>query len=188
MTMRTEKAAAPPAGRDPGRCYVAIDFETAGYSGNSACAVGLARIENGRLDGSFYQLLRPPSSRVLFTEIHGLTWTMLKDAPTFAEIWPECSDFLEGAHYLLAHNAAFDRRVLQASCRAAGLSVPEQPFLCTLRGARRSLPLPSKKLNRVCEYFGIALTHHHAASDAAACAEIYLRLRALGVTDNQMRL
>lgn len=187
MSMRAEGAAAPAAWREP-TCYVAIDFETAGYSGDSACAVGLARIENGRLAGSFYQLLRPPSSRVLFTEIHGLTWPMLKDAPTFVEMWPECSAFLEGAQYLLAHNASFDRRVLQASCRAAGLAAPEQPFLCTLRGSRRSLPLPSKKLNRVCEYFGIALTHHHAASDAAACAEIYLRLRALGVTDNQMRL
>lgn len=188
MTTRPGKAADPAAWRDPSGCCVAIDFETAGYSGNSACAVGLARIENGRLAGSFHQLLRPPSSRVLFTEIHGLTWAMLKDAPTFAEMWPECRAFLQGAQYLLAHNAPFDRRVLQASCQAAGLPAPEQPFLCTLRGSRRSLPLPSKKLNRVCEYFGIALTHHHAASDAAACAEIYLRLRALGVTDEQMRL
>lgn len=65
---------------------------------------------------------------------------------------------------------------------------PEAPFLCTLKGSRRSLPLPSKKLNLVCEYFGIALNHHNAASDAQACAEVYLRLRGLGVTDAQMRL
>lgn len=188
MIVQTGEAADPAILSAPTGCYVAIDFETAGYSGHSACAVGLARIENGRLAGSFYQLLRPPSSRVLFTEIHGLTWPMLKDAPTFVEIWPECSAFMQGARFLLAHNASFDRRVLLACCRAAGLPAPELPFLCTLRGSRRSLPLPSKKLNRVCEYFGIALTHHHAASDAAACAEIYLRLRALGVTDSQMRL
>ena len=56
------------------------------------------------------------------------------------------------------------------------------------KGARRSLPLPSKKLNHVCEHFGIALDHHNAESDAAACAEVYLRLRAMGVTDGQMRL
>lgn len=188
MSIQTGRAADPAALSAPAACCVAIDFETAGYYGHSACAVGLARIENGRVTDSFYQLLRPPSSRVLFTQIHGLTWAMLKDAPTFLEIWPECSAFLQGAQFLLAHNAVFDRRVLQACCCVSGLPVPEQPFLCTLRGSRRSLPLPSKKLNRVCEYFGIALTHHHAASDAAACAEIYLRLRALGVTDNQMRL
>ncbi len=167
---------------------VAIDFETSGYAAHSACAVGLARIEDGRVTDCFYRLLRPPSARVLFTEIHGLTWPMLKDAPTFAQAWPEAGAILCGAHFLLAHNASFDRRVLLACCRAAGLPAPEAPFLCTLKGSRRSLPLPSKKLNLVCEYFGIALNHHNAASDAQACAEVYLRLRGLGVTDAQMRL
>lgn len=95
---------------------------------------------------------------------------------------------MKGAGVLLAHNASFDRRVLLACCREAGAGVPEQHFLCTLKGARRSLPLPSKKLNHVCEHFGIALEHHHAGSDAAACAEVYLHLRALGVTDSQMRI
>lgn len=117
MIVQTGEAADPAILSAPTGCYVAIDFETAGYSGHSACAVGLARIENGRLAGSFYQLLRPPSSRVLFTEIHGLTWPMLKDAPTFVEIWPECSAFMQGARFLLAHNASFDRRVLLACCR-----------------------------------------------------------------------
>ena len=28
---------------------VAIDFETSGYAAHSACAVGLARIEDGRI-------------------------------------------------------------------------------------------------------------------------------------------
>lgn len=172
----------------PAAPCVAIDFETSGHAAHSACAVGLARIEGGRVSDVFYHLLRPPSSRVLFTQIHGLTWAMLKDAPLFSELWAEMSAFLRGAQFLLAHNASFDRRVLLACCRAAGLPGPGLPFLCTLKGARRSLPLPSKKLNKVCEHFGIALNHHHAASDAAACAEIYLRLRALGVTDAQMRL
>ena len=113
---------------------------------------------------------------------------MLKDAPTFAEVWPQMEAFFEGATHLLAHNASFDRRVLAASCQATGACEPRTPFLCTLKGARRSLPLPSKKLNHVCEHFGIALDHHNAESDAAACAEVYLRLRALGVTDGQMRL
>ena len=169
-------------------CCVAIDFETSGYAAHCACAVGLARIEGGRVADCFYSLLRPPSTRVMFTDIHGLTWPMLKDAPTFAEAWPEAVAFLRGARFLLAHNASFDRRVLTACCRAAGQPAPNTPFLCTLKGARRSLPLPSKKLNLVCEHFGIALNHHNAVSDAQACAQVYLRLRALGVTDAQMRL
>ena len=167
---------------------VAIDFETSGYAAHSACAVGLARIEDGCVVDQFYSLICPPSSRVMFTEIHGLTWSMLKDAPSFVEVWPQMETFMAGAHALLAHNASFDRRVLQACCREAGTDAPHCHFLCTLKGARRSLPLPSKKLNNVCEHFGIALEHHHAGSDASACAQIYLHLRALGVTDSQMRL
>ena len=61
--------------------YVALDFETSGYAAHSACAVGLCRIEDGVVTDSFYSLIRPPSSRVLFTHVHGLTWPMLKDAP-----------------------------------------------------------------------------------------------------------
>ena len=167
---------------------VAIDFETSGNAAHSACAVGLARIEDGRVTGQFYSLVRPPSSRVRYTEIHGLTWPMLKNAPIFGDIWPQMESFMQGAKLLLAHNASFDRRVLQACCREAGVAAPDQHFLCTLKGARRSLPLPSKKLNHVCEYFGIALDHHHAGSDATACAEVYLDLRALGVTNSQMRI
>ena len=167
---------------------VAIDFETSGYAAHSACAVGLCRIEDGVVTDSFYSLIRPPSSRVLFTHVHGLTWPILKDAPTFTELWPQLVAFMEGSHALLAHNAGFDRRVLHASCQALELVQPQLPFLCTLKGARRSLPLASRALDSVCGYFGIPLDHHHAGSDARACAEIYLRLRGLGVTDGQMKL
>lgn len=168
--------------------YVAIDFETSGYAAHSACAVGLCRIEDGRMTDTFYSLIRPPSSRVMFTHVHGLTWPMLKDAPTFTELWPQLAAFMEGSHALLAHNAGFDRRVLHASCQALDLVQPQLPFLCTLKGARRSLPLASRALDSVCDYFGIPLDHHHAGSDARACAAIYLHLRALGVTDGQMKL
>lgn len=167
---------------------VAIDFETSGYAADSACSVGLVRLEGQRVAERFSSLIRPPSSRVLFTEVHGLTWAMLRDAPSFAELWPRMEEFMKGAQWLLAHNASFDRRVLYACCRAAGVERPEAPFLCTLKGARRSLPLPSRKLNCVCDYFGIPLQHHEAASDAEACAQVYLRLRERGVSDAEMRL
>lgn len=167
---------------------VAIDFETSGHAAHSACAVGMARIDKGEVSEVFYSLLRPPSAKVLFTEVHGLTWAMLQDSPTFSQAYQSIADFLQGADVLLAHNASFDRRVLRGCCAWFQNPLIDLPFLCTLRGARRSLPLPSKKLSVVCEHFGIALNHHHAGSDAAACAEVYLRLRALGVSDSHMRI
>lgn len=168
---------------------VAIDFETSGRPAHFACAVGLVRIEDGRVTARFESLIRPPSSQVWFTHIHGLRWRDLKDQPTFAEVWPLAAGILEGARYLLAHSAQFDRRVLYACCRVAGLEPPQQPFLCTLRGARAApLGLRSRSLNHVCAYFGIPLDHHNAASDAEGCARIYARLRDLGVSDAIMRI
>lgn len=166
---------------------VALDFETSGSQAHYACALGMTKIEAGVVT-SWYRLIRPPSPYVRFTEIHGLTWDDLRDAPTFAELWPEISAFLSGATLLVAHNASFDRRVLLACCDAAGVEAPAIPFACTVKGSRRGLCLAHNRLNDVCAHLGIELDHHHAESDAAACARIYLHLRGLGLSDEDMML
>ena len=167
---------------------VALDFETSDKYADSACALGMSRIEGGQVVADWYRLIRPPRSRVYFTEIHGLTWDMLKDQPRFIDLWPEISSFLRGATLLVAHNASFDRRVLIGCCRSSGLEAPHLPFVCTVKGSRRGLHLPHHRLNDVCEYLGLELNHHNAASDALAAAKIYLHLRSLGMTDEEMML
>lgn len=167
---------------------VALDFETSDRWADSACALGLTRIEGGVIVGELYRLIRPPRSRVYFTEIHGLTWDMLKDEPTFAELWPQFSAFMQGAELLVAHNASFDRRVLCGSCSFYGLTPPCLPFACTVKGARRGLGLAHNRLNDVCAHLGIELEHHHAMSDARAAAKIYLHLRSIGLSDADMML
>lgn len=173
---------APSAG-----AVVAIDFETTDNGADSACAVGMARVEDGRVVDTLYQLLRPPRSRILYTWVHGLTWAMLKDQPTFAQFWPVMAAFAGPAPVFVAHNARFDRSVLQA-CRAAMGASETSPFLCTLRGSRRYLKLPRNRLCDVCAYLHIDLTHHHAGSDALGAAGIYLHLRAMGVSDAALRI
>ena len=166
---------------------VGIDFETSGDAADCACAIGLARVCNGRLDGTFYSLIRPPNPRIKYTEIHGLTWPVLKGAPSFAELWPGISAFLRGAQWLVAHNAPFDRRVLHGCCARAHVAVPPIPFACTLKGARAGLPaLPSKALGSVCAHLGIPLNHHHAGSDAEAAALIFCKLQELGISAASM--
>ena len=167
---------------------VALDFETADKYADSACALGMVRLEGGRVADTWYRLIRPPRSRVYFTEIHGLTWDMLKGERSFAELWPEISSFLRSAGLLVAHNASFDRRVLYGCCRAFGFCPPSVPFACTVKGSRRMLRLPHHRLNDVCAYLGLELDHHNAASDAMAAAKIYLHLRSLGMMDEEMML
>ncbi|MEK7383088.1 MAG: hypothetical protein AAB262_07355, partial [Elusimicrobiota bacterium] len=40
--------------------FVAIDFETADTGRDSACSVGLVRVENGTIVQKVVQLIRPP--------------------------------------------------------------------------------------------------------------------------------
>lgn len=153
--------------------FTAIDFETASYARTSACAVGLARVERGRIVGRAYHLIRPPSRRFVFSYLHGITWAMVSARPTFAELWPRLARYFEGATFLAAHNAPFDASVLAATCAHYGLAAPTLPFTCTLRVAR-SWGLRPANLRATADYLGIPLTHHHAGSDAEACARIVL--------------
>lgn len=154
--------------------FVAIDFETADHGADSACAVGLALVERGRLTASAYHLIRPPRRRFTFTWVHGLTWEDVADAPTFAELWPKLRRFLNRGEALVAHYAPFDRAVLRGCCAAARVTPPPLPFLCTVRLARAAWRLPSNKLPDVCRHLAIGLNHHDALSDARACAQILI--------------
>ncbi len=154
--------------------FVAIDFETADYKADSACAVGLVRVENSKVVDEFVSLIRPPRSQVHFSHIHGLKWEDLQHAPTFIEVWPQMNAFMNGVDFLVAHNSSFDKRVLYACCQVAGVIPPPQPFQCTVQISRKTLKIFPSKLSHVCEVLGIDLQHHEALSDARASAQIML--------------
>ena len=154
--------------------FIAIDFETADYGRDSACAVGLARAEGGRVTGTTYRLIRPPRSDVRFTDIHGITWEDVEDEPLFWEVWPELAGLFEGVDFIAAHNAPFDKSVLYACCAAAGLEAPPHPFICTVKLSRQELGLKPATLSHVCRHLSIPLKHHNALSDAEACAKIMI--------------
>jgi DNA polymerase-3 subunit epsilon len=154
---------------------VAIDFETASCSADSACAIGIVSIERGRITKSAHRLIRPPRRHFAFSYLHGISWADVKAEPTFIKVWDGLTPFWEGADYFLAHNAPFDRNVLAAGCSAAGQCPPVVPFICTVRVARSHWNFRPTNLPTVCAQLGIPLNHHDAASDALACALIALR-------------
>jgi DNA polymerase-3 subunit epsilon len=159
---------------DASQRFVAIDFETADRGPDSACAVALVRVEGLEIVERRSQLLRPPRPWFTFTYIHGITWEDVVDEPTFEEAWPELSRILEGVEHLAAHNAGFDRSVLQACCLLSGHRPPEIPFICTMRLARQTWGLRPTRLPDVCRHLGLPLKHHDPESDAEACARIVI--------------
>jgi len=155
-------------------CLIAMDFETADFNKDSACAIGMVKLEHGIITDTFYSLIRPPRKQVYFTHIHGLTWSMLKDSPNFFELWPQMSAFMQGADGIIAHNASFDKNVFYGTSLSYGIVAPSLPFYCTLKAARQNLTLKHNKLSDVCSALHIELNHHNAMSDANAAAQIFL--------------
>lgn len=157
--------------------WVAIDFETATPAADSACALGIAVIEDTAVVDAASWLIRPPANEYFWacSRVHGITGDDTAQAPEFDEVWPQLLPYIEGAR-LLAHNAPFDARVLAALLRRHGLATPGLEIGCTVAMARRALPtLADHKLPTVCAACGVDLTRHHDASaDALACASVAL--------------
>ena len=161
---------------------LALDFETANQDPDSACQIGLVRLEGWRVVGEAARLVRPPTDLFLFSHIHGITWERVSGEPSWDRVWPELAPYFEGVDFLAAHNARFDQGVLEASCARYGLAAPSLPAVDTVQVARRVWNIFPTKLNLVCQRLGIPLDHHEALSDARACAEIVLRAHAEGWT------
>ncbi len=156
----------------PSGPFVAIDFETANESPVSACALALVRVEGDRITARWRSLIRPPTRAFTFTSIHGIAWEDVASAPSFAEVWAEVLEVFEGASFLAAHNAKFDRGVLEACCAHYRLILPRIRYVCTVDLARATWRLPRHRLPDVCRHLRIPLAHHDPMSDAEACARI----------------
>lgn len=157
--------------------FTAIDFETANSSRSSACALGLVQVRNGVVTAE-YDWLIDPRQRFdgMNISIHGITPSMVKGKPTFAELWPTIEPLLQG-EIVIAHNASFDMSVLRYCLDDSLFSYPDFKYMCTyLLGKKMLQELPSHKLNVVSEHFGIRLKHHDALDDARASALILLKL------------
>jgi DNA polymerase III subunit epsilon len=159
--------------------FVAIDFETANRFSNSACAIGMVRVESGAIAATYCELIRPPYNFFEYTDVHGLTWDDVSSAKNFAELWPDICGFIAGAGNLVAHNAPFDRRVLNACLSHANIEIDLPDFICTVQVARQAWGIRPTTLDNVCRTLGIPLNHHEALSDATASAMILQRSRLL---------
>lgn len=154
--------------------FVALDFETADRHRDSACSVGVVRVEGNRITARGHHLIRPPRSTFELTGFHGISWAHVAREPMFSEVWQRVLPLLEGAEFIAAHNASFDRSVLRACCAAVGLDPPALRFECTVKLARARWKLHPATLPHVCRHLGLPLRHHDALSDAEACAGIVM--------------
>ena len=159
--------------------FLSIDFETATARRDSACAVGVARVDDGKIVASASYFIQPPGNRYdsFNIGIHGITPEMTAGAPPFVPVMNSILEWAEGLP-LVAHNASFDMSVLRAGYDSNGYGYPRLDYYCTLLMSRAALPdLPDYRLPRVLTACGGAVTSHHDPKfDAEACAEIALAI------------
>lgn len=157
--------------------FTAIDFETANGKRNSACSLGLVRVENGKITESRDWLISPPEMyfHPMNVSIHGITEENVMNEPSFNYIWEEVEEYLNG-QMVVAHNASFDISVLRASLETYGISFPNFDYMCTVQISKNIWPnMPNHKLNTLAHIFDIPLKHHDALEDTLACAKIAIK-------------
>ena len=88
--------------------FAALDFETADYGRDSACALSVVIVDNEQVVETWTRLIRPPRQGFVFTYLHGIAWRDVQDQPSFGELWPEVAQRIANVDFLAAHNASFD--------------------------------------------------------------------------------
>jgi DNA polymerase-3 subunit epsilon len=162
--------------------YTVFDTETTGLDpkgGDEIISIGAVRVLNGRLlrEEFFDQLVNPrrplPYASV---KIHGIHEEMLADQPTIGKVLRVFHDFCAET-VLVAHNAAFDMRMLQLKEADSGIRFIN-PVLDTMHLSAVVHPAQEDHgITATAHRLGVSvLGRHTALGDAITTGEIFLKL------------
>ena len=160
--------------------FLVVDVETNGRAGADCelTEVGAVLVGGGELHERFESLvaIRGPLGRGI-ERLTGISEAMLRCAEPPERVLPQLAERLSG-RVLVAHGAAFDRRVLAGAFQRAGLQWPDPPVLCTIALARRFAPLVGqRRLASLARALDIEVGQiHRALADAETCARIFCAL------------
>lgn len=163
--------------------YTVFDLEMPNRNGDRISAIGICIIENGIITEHYYSLVNPEAHFDKYTiKITGITPELVKDEPTFPEIWEEVRELFEDT-VLVAHSVQGDMHVLSRCLQSYGiLWTPTVSCACTLELGNLCYPdFVSHKLDAMCETLGIELDHHNAGSDAEGSAMLLLDYMSHGI-------
>lgn len=163
--------------------FIVLDFETTGMSpgsGARATEIGAVLVDGGRIVDRFQSLMNAGLPIPYFIQqLTGITNAMIASAPPCAEVMREFHGFI-GDTPLVAHNAPFDRKFLDAELARVGLAA-RQPMICSMKLARRIYQdAPNHKLGTLVGHAGIETdgVYHRALADAEKTARLMLKMAA----------
>ncbi|MGH6863289.1 MAG: DNA polymerase III subunit epsilon, partial [Methylocella sp.] len=163
---------------------IVLDTETTGLdpaNGHRIVEIGCVELLNAIPTGeTFHAYINP--ERDMPEEafrVHGISAEFLADKPVFAKV---VGDFLKfaGDAKIVAHNAEFDMRFLNAELGLLGIApIASDRVIDTLALARRKFPGAPNSLDALCARYGIDTARrskHGALLDAGILAEVYAEL------------
>ncbi len=164
---------------------IVFDTETTGldpFQGDRIVEIGCVELVNHVPTGNVYhQYINPERSMSEeVVAVHGLTEEFLSDKPTFREIADDFLAFIGSDSTLIAHNAPFDMKFLNAELSWIGKeTLSFERVIDTVVLAKKRFPGSRVNLNELCKKFHIdnsARTFHGALLDSELLAEVYLEL------------
>ncbi len=164
---------------------IVFDTETTGLNpetGDRVIEIAAVELDDFKLtERQFHVYINPereiPAGAI---DVHGITNAFIADKPKFAEVVEDFLAFIGDAP-LVAHNAEFDFRFLNAELKRLG-KPPLNParMVDTLAIARSRHPGAAASLDALCKRYGIDLsrrTKHGALIDSEILAELYVELK-----------
>jgi DNA polymerase III epsilon subunit-like protein len=116
------------------------------------------------------------------TQITGITAPMLVNAPTFSFVAKQIKDYVESHDRIVAHNAGYDKDMLEIEFKRLGVEINLPEVICTIEGTEH---LKGYRLNLGAlhtELFGADFADHHRAEpDTRATARCYVELLNRGI-------
>ncbi|EHQ43786.1 exonuclease domain-containing protein [Myroides odoratus] len=156
--------------------YAILDIETTGgqFNEEGITEIAIYKFDGHQIVDQLISLVNPQKEIQPFVvKLTGINSAMLRLAPKFHELAKRIIEMTEDC-VLVAHNAAFDYRVLRNEFSRLGYDF-QKDTLCTVELAQKLLPeMPSYSLGKLVRTLGIPLADRHRAyGDALATLKLF---------------
>ena len=156
--------------------YAILDIETTGGKLNeeSITEIAIYRFDGNEVTDRFISLINPEKKIDDFVaHLTGISNKMVRNAPKFYEVAKRIIEITDGC-IIVAHNAAFDYRILRLEFRRLGFDF-HRNTICTVEMSQRLLPQESSySLGKLTRSLGIPLLGRHRANgDAMATVHLF---------------
>lgn len=179
---RVQRRLQVPVSRRPNRFpFCILDLETTGFSPQRDAILEIAVLAVDWVDDllvkrkyEFY--VRPPRNiPAKITELTGITQEMVADADGIDKVIPKVKSIVKGLP-IVAHNASFDRRMLESKAQLLSVSFGSNEWICSMQLAERAWPgRGTYKLASFAEEYRMPAQNHRALADCELTLEVYLR-------------